>query len=64
MAFIEDWVRLKDHYWFAYPFYVIPAASFLFARKNWTAVIAYALFCLLVCAAFFSGLDVIGRVME
>ena len=64
IAFVEDWVRLTDHYWFSYPVYALPAAAFLFARKNRTAVFAYVLFCLLVCAAFFSGIAVIGRVME
>lgn len=64
MAFVEDWARLRCHHWFAYPLYIIPAIVFVASRNNRTAVISYTLFCLLVCAAFFSGIEVTGRVME
>lgn len=59
--FVEDWSGQVDHYWFAYPFYAIPALVFLFARRNRTAIVAYALFCILVCVALFSGLCIIAR---
>ena len=64
MAFVEDWVRLRCHHWLAYPLYIIPAIVFVSNRNNRTVVISYTLFCLLVCAAFFFGLEVTGRVME
>jgi hypothetical protein len=64
MAFVEDWARLRCHHWFAYPLYVVPVIVFISTRNNRTAIISYTLFCLLVCAAFFFGLEVTGRVME
>lgn len=64
MAFIEDWARLTHHHWLAYPIYAVPAIMFVSTRNNRTAVVSYSIFCLLVCAAFFSGIEVTGRVME
>lgn len=61
--FIEDWTRPTEHNWLAYPFYAIPALVFLFVRKNGIAIIAYVMFCILVCAALYSGLDLIVRLM-
>ena len=63
LFFIEDWTRPLNHNWLAYPFYVLPALVFFFARTNRTAIIAYVLFCILVCAALYSGLDLIVRLM-
>ena len=63
ISFVEDWTRMSDHYWLAYPSYAVPALVFLFARRNLTAIVAYVLFCILVCVALFSGLGLLARLM-
>ena len=63
VAFLDDMRYLFDHYWFAYPWYVIPYVCFLFARKRWAAAILYCLYFCLVILSVFDGVRVAVRLM-
>ena len=55
--------RLGDRYWLAYPFYVLPAIVFFFARRTWILIAAYIVYCLLAVAAVWSGINLCVRLM-
>ena len=64
LIFIEEWSRMFEHRWLAYPLYAIPAIVFLVSRTNRSAIVSYVVFCLLVGAASYTGFGLICRLME